>query len=61
LAFVGTFLGLAVGLGWGWLWVMTAILGIVLHYAVILPEEAFLSRQFGDAYEDYRRQTRRWL
>ena len=34
---------------------------IVLHYAVIRREEAYLERRFGDAYRQYRREVRRWL
>jgi len=33
----------------------------LLHWAVVLPEEAYLERRFGDAYRQYRRSVRRWI
>jgi protein-S-isoprenylcysteine O-methyltransferase Ste14 len=32
-----------------------------LHYGVVLPEEEYLARKFGEAYSLYRRRVRRWL
>jgi protein-S-isoprenylcysteine O-methyltransferase Ste14 len=33
---------------------------LVMHVFVVLYEEPTLRRSFGDAYEDYCRQVRRW-
>jgi len=41
-----------------------ALLPIVLvatHYGVVLREEAFLERHFGEAYKQYRSRVPRWL
>ena len=32
-----------------------------MHYGVILREERYLERKFGDPYRDYCRQVRRYL
>ncbi len=55
------FLGLTflVGTWWGAVFFAPALL--VLHYGVVLREEAYLERKFGHAYLAYRRKTRRWL
>ena len=34
---------------------------LVLRYAVIRREEAYLERRFGDEYRQYSREVRRWL
>lgn len=34
---------------------------IILHYAVILREEAYLDRRFGETYRQYRASVRRWI
>jgi protein-S-isoprenylcysteine O-methyltransferase Ste14 len=41
-----------------------ALLPLVLaatHFGVVLREEAFLGRLFGDAYQHYKRRVPRWL
>ena len=45
------------------LWVLglLAPLLVVMHYGVILREEAYLERKFGDTYRAYRAGVRRWL
>jgi len=40
---------------------LTAVLAAVLHYGVIVREERYLERKFGDAYSAYRGRVRRWL
>lgn len=44
-------------------WVFLAIVPamIVLHYTVVLREEAVLEKQFGEDYLEYRRRVRRWI
>jgi protein-S-isoprenylcysteine O-methyltransferase Ste14 len=34
---------------------------IVLHYGVVVREEAYLERTFGDEYRQYAQRVRRWL
>ena len=34
---------------------------LVMHFGVILREEAYLERTFGDEYKSYRKSVRRWL
>jgi protein-S-isoprenylcysteine O-methyltransferase Ste14 len=34
---------------------------LLMHYGVIIREEAYLERVFGEAYQTYRRRVRRWL
>jgi len=42
------------------LWSSIALL-IWLHYAFILPEEAFLRRKLGEAFDKYAQRVPRWL
>jgi len=57
--------GLTVGLGllfktwWPTLLVVPVL--IIVRYAAIAREERYLRRRFGDDYETYTRQVRRWL
>ena len=44
-----------------WLFVLLPIVLLVMLYGVILREEAYLERQFGDEYRAYRKRVRRWL
>ena len=37
-----------------WILLMTLPAVIVVHYVVVLGEEAYLERKFGDAYLDYK-------
>ncbi|MEM9263702.1 MAG: isoprenylcysteine carboxylmethyltransferase family protein, partial [Pseudomonadota bacterium] len=35
--------------------------GVILNYFVIAPEEAYLEKQFGAEYTDYKARVRRWI
>ncbi len=54
-------------IGWafllGTIWVWLGVVGFVgyIHYFQILPEEKILATKFGDEYQTYCCQTRRWL
>lgn len=54
-------LGLTFLMGTWWGLVLFAPAFLVLHYGVVLREEAYLERNFGHAYLSYRRKVRRWL
>ena len=43
-----------------WIIVTTAVAGPIFHFMVILPEEAYLARKFGDEYAAYKAKVRRW-
>ena len=54
-------LGLGIVRGNGWI-VLLLIPGfLVMSYGVILREEAYLERKFGEDYLAYKRSVRRWL
>jgi protein-S-isoprenylcysteine O-methyltransferase Ste14 len=62
------YLGLMLfGVGFGlatsniWIILATAVVGLLLHFFVILREEDYLERQFGDSYREYKAQVRRWI
>ena len=62
--YVGLCLGhLGVALAGDSLWAVAAVIpvALVLHYGVVLREEAFLEGKFGEPYTRYRAATRRWL
>ena len=44
-----------------WMLAVAAAVWAVLHYGVILREERYLERKFGDTYLEYKRRVRRWL
>lgn len=44
-----------------WIILGASLAGFVYHFLVILPEEAYLAKQFGAEYEKYKRLARRWL
>jgi protein-S-isoprenylcysteine O-methyltransferase Ste14 len=56
---------LQVGLGFlvgGWTIIACVVpLALVLHFGVILREERYLERKFGEIYTQYRNGVRRWI
>ena len=61
LAVVMMYVGLALLFAAAWALVLLIPILIVLHLAVIRLEEAYLERQFGEAYRQYRARVRRWI
>jgi protein-S-isoprenylcysteine O-methyltransferase Ste14 len=62
--YLGMFLGLvglAIALNDLWLLVTLVPFALVIRYGVVAREEAYLERNFGDAYAGYRSRVRRWL
>ena len=54
-------LGIALLLSTLWAIVMLVLSIIICHYVLIIPEERYLARKFGDEYEEYIASVRRWL
>ncbi len=44
-----------------WMLATTALAGVIINYAVILPEERYLEDRFGPEYEEYKARVRRWM
>lgn len=44
-----------------WMIITTAIAGVLFHFLVILREEEYLERKFGEEYAAYKARVRRWL
>ncbi|SFK13564.1 methyltransferase family protein [Methylocapsa palsarum] len=44
-----------------WFMALAAALAAVLQKGVILPEESYLERKFGNPYREYKANVRRWL
>jgi protein-S-isoprenylcysteine O-methyltransferase Ste14 len=55
------FIGLSFLIGTWWGLVLFVPAFLVLHYGVVVREEAYLGRKFGQAYLSYKSKVRRWL
>lgn len=53
--------GLGMVLGWWWVLFLVPLTGYGLHRWIVKPEEAALQERFGEQYETYCLQVRRWL
>jgi protein-S-isoprenylcysteine O-methyltransferase Ste14 len=56
-----SYIGLALLLDNVWMLVYLAPVLVLVHYGVILREERYLERKFGEEYCDYKSRVRRWL
>jgi len=54
-------LGFSILLANAWILMLTPVGALVLHYLVIMPEEAYLEHKFGQTYRDYQSRVRRWI
>ncbi|MDX2111431.1 MAG: isoprenylcysteine carboxylmethyltransferase family protein [Verrucomicrobiota bacterium] len=46
----------------GWLPLLVVVpLALILHFGVVLREERYLERKFGDKYLAFKQSTRRWI
>jgi len=61
LGLAGLYLGIGLIVGSLWFAVLFIPFIIVMQRGVILREEVYLARKFGDAYLDYKSRVRRWL
>jgi protein-S-isoprenylcysteine O-methyltransferase Ste14 len=62
--YVGMFLiysGIGIAARSPWILVLTLPLAVTIRFGVVAREEAYLERQFGDVYRDYKAGVRRWL
>ena len=55
------FLGIGLALSSWWFVALAVAVALLLRWGVILREEAYLERKFGDEYRDYAKRVRRWL
>ena len=55
------YLGVAALFNLAWAILVLPVVVVALRRLVIVREEAYLQREFGAEYEDYRRRVRRWL
>lgn len=53
--------GFAILLSNFWILILTPICAVLLHFLVILPEERYLERKFGENYLAYKTRVRRWI
>jgi protein-S-isoprenylcysteine O-methyltransferase Ste14 len=44
-----------------WILLLAPVCAWLLQILAILPEEAYLTEKFGDAYRSYKQSTRRWI
>jgi protein-S-isoprenylcysteine O-methyltransferase Ste14 len=62
--YLGMVLGLislAIAFNSLWLLLTLAPFALVVRYGIVIREEAYLDRKFGDVYRRYRARVRRWL
>lgn len=55
------FLGIGLARSSWWFVVLAMAVAVLLRWGVILREEAYLERKFGDEYRDYAKRVRRWF
>jgi protein-S-isoprenylcysteine O-methyltransferase Ste14 len=61
LGFVLILAGLSLVFSLDWGLILVPVLALVLHYGVIIREEAYLTDKFGEAYRGFLTRTRRWI
>ena len=61
VAMTGLYLGISLLGNAVWPLIFLPFLLMLMHHGVILREEAYLAKQFGEAYLEYKSKTPRWL
>ena len=52
--------GIGIALASDWTLVLLVPMALVLHYGVVLREERYLERKFGEEYRRYKASVPRW-
>ncbi len=61
LGLVLLYAGVCLAAGAGWPLLFLPVVVALLHWFVILPEEAYLESRFGDDYRAYKARVHRWV
>ncbi len=61
LGLIFIYLGVAFIFGNWWTLLLFPALIVLINYLIILPEERYLIRAFGNSYSDYKNRVRRWI
>jgi len=61
IGFLLLLLGIGLIFSLEWALVLWPTLALVLHYGVVIREEAYLAKKFGASYQEFLSNTRRWL
>jgi len=61
LMMLGICIGFAFILHTAWILILTPVCAVTIYLIAIRHEEAYLARQFGDSYLDYKKKVRRWI
>ena len=61
LGFTGILIGLPLALGTYWGLILSPLFVLLIGYLVIQHEESYLGRRFGEMYDTYKNQVRRWV
>lgn len=61
VSLVGLYLGVSLFVDALWPLLLLIPVILVTHYGIVLREERYLERRFGDTYRAYRARVRRWL
>lgn len=61
LAGIGLYIAVTLLVNAVWPLVLLPFMVAVLHWGVVLREERYLERKFGESYSEYRRRVRRWI
>jgi protein-S-isoprenylcysteine O-methyltransferase Ste14 len=61
IAFVMIQMGMGVWAQWPWMLITAVPATAIIFFGVILPEERYLEKKFGEDYMNYRSRVRRWI
>ncbi len=61
LGMIGSVLAIGPAFSVDWAIPAAALLWVVLHWGVVLPEERYMAAKFGPTYTEFLARTRRWL
>ncbi len=61
LGLLNIYIGIAFLKGNWWTLMLVPFVILIVTYLVILKEESYLGRAFGDGYVEYRKKVRRWI